>query len=231
MNRTAFVSILSLGLALSLCAATPLLAGQPGPGAGRGGPRPPSVPAVRDPKAAPTGAYRLDGNHIAIVARLGHGNGISVSVFRFDTAKGTLAWDPANPSAIKIEVTVDPASVNTNVKGFAAEIAGEGLLNAAKFPEIKFVSTAFRPMGTTHAQVDGDFTFMGQTRPVTIDADLIGVGRAPVGRMSIGFSGTLKFKRTDYGLNALVGDIGEDVTVMLDGEFLQVPPPPPPAAL
>ena len=231
MNRTAFASILGLGLALSLAAAPPVFAGQPGPGAGRGGPRPPSVPAVKDPKAALAGAYRLDPNHIAIVARLGHANGISVSVFRFDTARGTLAWDPANPSAIKIEVTVDPASVNTNLKNFAAQIAGEGLLNAAKFPEIKFVSTAFRPVGPTHAQVDGDFTFMGQTKPVTIDVDLVGIGRAPVGRMSIGFSGTLKFKRTDYGFNAQMGDIGEDVTVMLDGEFLQIPPPPPPAAL
>ena len=226
--------MLGVAFGLALLSVPALVDAQPAAGAPArpaGAPRglrPPATPAVKDPKAAPAGAYRLDGNHIAIVARIGHGNGISTSVFRFDTAKGTLAWDPANPSAIKISVTVDPASINTPVKGFAAEITGPQFLNTPKFPEMTFVSTGFHPQGTTHATVDGDLTFMGQTHPATIAVDLNGIGRAPVGRMSIGFSGVLRFKRTAYGFTALMGDIGDDVEVMLDGEFLQLPPAPPP---
>lgn len=65
-----------------------------------------------DYKAAPAGKYAIDPRHTGLVARVPH-VGFSYSIFRFNTVAGTLAWDPANPAADKLDVTVDPKSIIT----------------------------------------------------------------------------------------------------------------------
>ena len=130
-----------------------------------------------DYKAAPAGKYVIDPKHTGLVARVPH-MGFSYSVFRFQTVAGALAWDPANPAADKLEVTVDPKSITTApVDGFSDELSGEKFLNAAKFPTFTFVSTGFHPEGATHGKVDGDLTVMGVTRHVVFDVDLVGAGK------------------------------------------------------
>jgi polyisoprenoid-binding protein YceI len=130
-----------------------------------------------DYKAAPAGKYAIDPKHTGLVARVSH-MGFSFSVFRFQTVAGTLAWDPANPGADKLEVTVDPKSITTApVDGFSDELSGEKYLNAAKFPTITFVSTGFHPENATHGKVDGDLTVMGVTKHVVFDVDLVGAGK------------------------------------------------------
>ena len=138
----------------------------------------PAMPTpVHDYKAAPAGKYVIDAKHTGLVARVPH-LGFSYSIFRFQTVAGTLAWDPANPAADKLEVTVDPKSITTApVEGFSDELSGEKFLNAVKFPTITFHSTAFHPVSATHGKVDGDLTVMGVTKHVVFDVDLVGAGK------------------------------------------------------
>lgn len=62
--------------------------------------------------------------------------------------------------------------------GFAAQLAGHDYLDAADFPEARFVSTAFRQSDATHGKVDGNFTLKGKTVPMTFDVTLAGPGFA-----------------------------------------------------
>src|SRR5471032_1439976 len=111
---------------------------------------PPQVTCgTRDPSAATAGTYAIDGNHAAVIARVSHLD-YSRSVFRFDRVKGTLAWNPAAPAKSKLSVTVQTASIDTNVAGFATELAGDGFLKSKAFPEATFVSTAFRRTSPAH---------------------------------------------------------------------------------
>ncbi len=89
----------------------------------------PAMPTPEhDYKAAPAGKYVVDAKHTGLVARVPH-LGFSYSIFRFQTVTGALAWDPANPGADKLEVTVDPKSITTApVEGFSDELAGEKFL-------------------------------------------------------------------------------------------------------
>ena len=211
MLRTAFAA--TLGLALM--AAPAFVTAQPAAGAARPAP----AMASKDPKAAPAGAYKLDESHIGVIARVPHSNGTSFSIFRFDKVHGTLNWDPANMAATKVMVTVETGSIATNVPNFATRLTGDGFLKSAAFPEATFVSTGARMVSPTHAMIDGNMTFMGVTKPAVIDAELVGVGKAMGGKSSIGFTGTLRFKRTDFGFASMVGPIGDDITILLDGEF------------
>jgi len=138
----------------------------------------PAMPTPQhDYKAAPAGKYGLDAKHTGLVARVPH-MGFSFSIFRFQTVTGTLMWDPANPKADKLNVSVDAKSITTApVEGFSDELTGEKFLNAGKFPTMTFVSTAFHPQGPTHGKVDGDLTVMGVTKHVVFDVNLVGAGK------------------------------------------------------
>ena len=130
-----------------------------------------------DYKAAPAGKYAIDPKHTGLVVRVPH-MGFSYSIFRFQTVAGVLTWDPANPAADALSVTVDAKSITTApVEGFSEELSGEKFLNAAKFPSMTFTSTAFRPDSATHGTVEGELTVMGVAKRVTFDANLVGAGK------------------------------------------------------
>lgn len=185
-------------------------------------PAAPAAPAVNNqsPATAPAGSYNLDARHASVVARVQHQRA-SRSVFRFDTVSGTLNWNPAQPTQSSVSVKIDPKSITSNVAGFGAELGGDRFLNAARYPDATFQSTRVEVTGPNRGRVHGNLTLMGQTKPVVIDAEFTGANRNPQGKALIGFSGTTKFKRSDFGFNALQGPIGDEVELIIDLEFIQ----------
>lgn len=177
----------------------------------------------RDYHASSAGEYRLDPGHTAVLARVPH-MGFSISVFRFDEVEGKLAWDPANPAANKLEAKVNPASVQTPVKGFAEALTGKDYLNTAAFPEATFVSDSFTPESDTSGKVTGQLTIMGKTHPATFDVTLVGAGMGytgdekgnPVIRNLIGVEASTTIDPQAYGLNAFFTD---PIKIQIDTEF------------
>ena len=100
----------ALAVALILSQAAPALAQLP-PGVFAG---------EHDYQLATAGHYALDPSHTAVIAKVPH-IGYSLSVFRFDTVSGTLSWNPAQPAASSLNVTVETASIATpsSFAGFA----------------------------------------------------------------------------------------------------------------
>jgi polyisoprenoid-binding protein YceI len=179
---------------------------------------PPQSSVSKDPANAPSGTYQLDPRHTSIIARVGHSGGISFSTFRFGTASGSLNWNSADPTASQVSVTVDMTSIQTPVANFASELIGDRILKTAQFHDAKFASTSIRRTGPNTGVISGTLTFMGQTKPVTIDAVMVGTGKGRTGPV-IGFSGTMRFKRSDFGFTALIGVASDEIEMMLDGEF------------
>ncbi|HLY80432.1 MAG TPA: YceI family protein [Caulobacteraceae bacterium] len=176
----------------------------------------PAMPTPEhDYKAAPAGKYVIDAKHTGLVARVPH-LGFSYSVFRFQTVAGALAWDPANPAADKLQVTVDPKSITTApVEGFSDELSGDKFLNAVKFPTLTFVSTGFHPEGATHGKVDGDLTVMGVTKHVVFDVDLVGAGKGFRGPV-IGVTAKTQLDPKGLGLPPL---LSAPIELIIDSEF------------
>jgi polyisoprenoid-binding protein YceI len=171
--------------------------------------------AQHDYKAAPAGKYGIDAKHTGLVARVPH-LGFSYSVFRFQTVTGSLTWDPANPGADALTVTVDPKSITTApVDGFSEELSGEKFLNVVKFPTVTFTSTAFHPESATHGKVEGDLTLLGVTKHVTFDVDLVGAGKGFKGPV-IGVTARTMIDPKAFGLPPF---IVAPIELIVDGEF------------
>lgn len=182
----------------------------------------PPVQSSRDPAAAAAGAYKLDTAHTSVIARVPHMNAFSYSTFRFAAVNGTMTWDPLKVENSKVDITVGMASIMTPVPKFEEELTGDKFLNAAKFPNAHFVSTSVRRTGPTTGQITGDLTFLGQTRPMVINAEMVGAGKSMRGSPVVGFTGTARMKRSDYGFTANIPIVGDEISFQIDTEFDKV---------
>jgi polyisoprenoid-binding protein YceI len=172
-----------------------------------------------DYKQATAGTYTLDPDHAAVIARVSHLR-YSYSIFRFDRLSATLTWDPANVEKSALAAKVETASITSNVKGFAGQLAGDDFLKARSFPEATFVSTAFRQTSPGRGKVDGRLSLMGKTKPVTFDVELVGAGKGFAGQPRIGITARASINLVDFGLPALLGDA---IEIVVDAEFQRNP--------
>lgn len=199
-----------LGIALSGLFASAALAGgtcPPGmpPGVFCGG------PGVQDLTA---GTYKLDDSHTSVIAGVSH-IGYGVSIFRFGAVSGQLVWDPADLAKAKLNVTVQTASIATPVPKFAEELTGDNFLKAKAFPTATFVSTAFRKTDDAHGKVDGQFTLLGKSHPVTFDVELTGAGKG-FGHPRAGVHATAEITPADYGMAPM---FDRPIKLIIDAEF------------
>jgi polyisoprenoid-binding protein YceI len=170
-----------------------------------------------DPAAAPAGEYRLDKSHTSVTVKLTH-LGLSYYTMRFDKVQGDYAYDPAHPEATKVEVTIDPASVDTGDAGFNRQIAGE-VFEADKFPTIHFVSTGLRTTSDGRGVLAGDLTFHGVTKTVNLDVIYNGLGRGLLHEPRMGFSASTVIRRSDFGAAKYEPMVGDTVSVLIETEF------------
>jgi polyisoprenoid-binding protein YceI len=196
-----------------------LLAAAPSAGLAQSNPPPGLPPGVymgeADYKQATAGTYALDPDHASVIARVSH-LGYSYSIFRFDRLSASLTWDPANTVGASLSAKVETASITSNVKDFAQELSGNKFLNSPAFPEATFVSSAFRQMSTRRGKVEGQFTLMGKTKPVTFDVELVGAGKGFADCPRIGVSARGTINPADFGLPPLFGD---SIEIVVDVEF------------
>jgi polyisoprenoid-binding protein YceI len=175
-------------------------------------------PSTQDPLKVPAGTYALDKRHASLTVKVVH-MGFSHYTMRFDGLDGGFSYDPANWQTTKVTFTVDPNSVDTNDPSFNRQIAG--YFEADKYPTISFVSTNIEGQ-EGKGTMTGDLTFHGVTKPVTLDVTFGGAGHGvtPLGTR-LGFSGSTRIKRSDFGVTSFVLNqfTDDDVDVIFEVEF------------
>lgn len=176
-----------------------------------------AVVALTRPLAAADYDIDIKGAHASINFRIPH-LGFSWLVGRFDTFSGTFSYDAANPAAAKIAVEIDTASINSNHAERDKHLRGADFLDAATFPKATFVSTSVTPDGAGKAVIVGDFTMRGVTKPVRIDAVVVGGGPDPWGGTRQGFAGKAKLVLADFGIVKELGPASKEVELDLHVE-------------
>jgi len=177
----------------------------------------------------PAGDYSLDPEHASLTFRINH-MGFSHYTARFASFDAHLTLDPQHPENATLTATVDPQSLALNAppKGFHDELMGKTWFDAAQFPKITFRSTQVVRTGPDTADITGDLTMRGVTKPVVLHATYNGgyPGMAvydPHAR--IGFSATGTLNRSDFGMgfgilppNSHMG-ASDAVDIAIEAEF------------
>lgn len=174
---------------------------------------------VTDPAQVRAGTYELDASHGKITWSVSH-MGFSTYYGQFVDVAGTLVLDPANPTASTLNVTVPLTAVDTNSDQLDAHLQTPDFFDTANHPTATFTASSIviDADDPREAEITGDLTLRGVTRPVTIEARFNQAGEV-FGAYVVGFDGEATVKRSDFGINYALPVLGDDVTLHIEGEF------------
>ena len=158
-----------------------------------------------------------EGQHAFVDFKISH-MGYSFITGTFKDIDGKFSFDAAKPEDSKIEFNVNTASVFTNHAERDKHIASADFLNASKFAKATFVSTSVKSTGANTADVTGDLTILGVTKPVVVKATFLGEGKDPWGGYRAGFEGTTTIKRSDFGKQKDLGPKSDAVELYVSFE-------------
>jgi polyisoprenoid-binding protein YceI len=117
----------------------------------------------------------------------------------FRSWTGTLSLNPENYSASSVKVDIAVSSVDTSNEQRDGHLRSPDFFDVEKYPSIVFASTGVRNEGGK-VLIDGTLTIRDITKSVTLTTEETGKGTDPWGNTRIGFSGSTKINRKDFGL-------------------------------
>lgn len=188
-------------------------------------PEPPAAapaPAAPDVSKLPAGDYAIDPSHSSLTFKVNH-LGFSNYTAQFRAFTAALKLDPANPETASVRAEIDLASLSlpTPPAGFVEELLGEQWLGAATTPKLTFDSTSVTKTGPATADIAGNLTMKGVTKPVTLQATFNGgyEGHPQDPHARIGFSAKGVLKRSDFGISLGIPAPGSTMGVFDDVAF------------
>ncbi|MCA1175362.1 MULTISPECIES: YceI family protein [unclassified Pantoea] len=162
--------------------------------------------------------YKFDneGQHAFVQFRIQH-LGYSWLYGTFKDFDGTFTFDEANPAADKVYVTLNTASLDTNHAERDKHIRSADFLNTAKFPQATFASTAVQKEGKEY-KITGDLTLNGVTKPITLDARLLGEGKDPWGGYRAGFEANGEIVLKEFNITKDLGPASQKAELIISVE-------------
>ncbi len=171
--------------------------------------------------AAKTEDFALDPVHTRIAFQVSHA-GLSNPIGTFSGTTGTLSFDEADWTTAQLKVIVPIATLDLGDANWQKKILDPTFFNSAKFPEARFVSSKVERTGERGAQVTGELTMHGVTRPVTLAVTLNALKRHPLTfKRTAGFSATATLSRKDFGMDAWSSLVGDEVRLIMEVEAVR----------
>tara|TARA_R110002020_G_scaffold142060_5_gene314084 strand:+ start:34264 stop:34839 length:576 start_codon:yes stop_codon:yes gene_type:complete len=161
-----------------------------------------------------------EGQHAFINFKINH-LGYSWLYGRFNDFDGTFSWDADKPEASAVSVTINTASVDSNHAERDKHLRSDDFLNVDKHPQASFKSTAVEMTGDDTANITGDLTLNGVTKPVVLEAKFIGEGEDPWGNYRAGFEGNTTLRLKDYDISMDLGPASQEVELILTVEGIR----------
>lgn len=216
IKPAALLGPVSLGAAVALVAAAPLIAQQM------------QAPGAPDASRVTAGTYKADPAHTLVQWRVDH-LGITPYFGIFGDVSGTLTLDPKNPAAAKVDVTIPVSKVTTASAGLTSHLlrapkdaGGKPDFFGAAPADARFVSTSVVPGEPGKAKVNGNLTLNGVTKPVVLDVEFHGAGKMPQemgGGEQVGFEGETTIKRSDFGIGFGIPMVSDEVELEIVAAF------------
>lgn len=188
------------------------------------------IPAVTEIEA-PAGLYALEPATSKIAVSIQYVDNTIVTA-TFPVAEASLQLEPYDPERSSVIATIETRSVRTNIRGFDDLIGSPAFLDVERYPAISFLSTNVVRTGASEAELTGDLSLHGVTRPVTLKAKFVSADTMDAAHPRVRFTAETKLRRTNFNLFEslpIPGDqagVADFVTVTIDGTFRRVNPTP-----
>jgi polyisoprenoid-binding protein YceI len=183
--------------------------------------------ALTLPALAAAATWTIDRDHSSVGFKIRH---LMVSNVKgsFEKFTGTVDLDEKDITKSKVDVSIETASINTNVELRDAHLKSADFFDVVKYPAMTFKSKKVAKAGKDKLKVTGDLTLHGVTKEVVLNVD------GPTkeikdlyGNIRKGASATATINRKDFGLNwnkALETGgvvVGDEVHIIIEIEMIK----------
>lgn len=114
----------------------------------------------------------------------------------FGKFSGFVVGDPNDPTAARVDVKIDAASINTENADRDRDLRSPNFFDVEKYPAITFKSKRIAKAADGALSLVGDLTMHGVTKEVALDVDQFG----PAGRDRMRAMAKTKLNRKDFGI-------------------------------
>ena len=115
-----------------------------------------------------------------------------------------VSFDPANPAAGKLDVTIPLVGAKSGNTDRDSTLQGADFFNVAQFAQARYTANGFRALGNNQFAADGTLELRGVSKPVTLTFTWA-AGAQPV------LTGKATVKRLDFGVGG--GDWADTKTI------------------
>jgi polyisoprenoid-binding protein YceI len=186
-----------------------------------------TIIALSLPALASATTWNIDPDHSNIGFKVRH---LMISNVKgsFDKNSGVVDINDKDITKSKVQVSIDTASVNTNVTKRDEHLRSADFFDVTKFPTMTFVSKKVAKAGKDKLKVTGDLTIHGITKEVVLNVEGPSKeSKDPWGNIRSGATASTKINRTDFGLvwnKALETGgvvVGEEIAINLEIEMIK----------
>lgn len=169
--------------------------------------------------------YTLDPAHTTIGFKVKH---LMIANVKgsFEKFKGMVVIDEKDITRSKVNVSIEIASINTNIAKRDEHLRSGDFFDAGKYPAMTFDSTKVERAGADTLKVTGNLTIKGVTKQVVLTVEgPSGEIKSPQGVVKRGASAVATINRQDFGvswnkkLDAGGVVVADDVHIIIDAEL------------
>ena len=153
--------------------------------------------AIAVPAGAAPEQFAIDKAHTFVTFKVSHIDFAWIPG-AFTDFNGELVYDPENRANSKVTFTVKVPSLSTWHAERDKHLKSGDFLEAEKYPEAKFVSTAYEPTDEDTATLRGNLTLHGVTRPVEFTVNELAGREDPWGNFRRAFEATGEIRLADF---------------------------------
>ncbi len=144
--------------------------------------------------------------------------GIVQQTGRFTCVDGAMEFDNRSPERAHVEAIIKTASLVTGEPLIEEELKSSNFFNVAVEPEIRFKSHTIRMTGPDTAEMTGEITINGVTKPVTLQVSFRPPDKLALKR-ELGareFIATTRIKRSAFNMRAHAFLVSDEVDIEID---------------
>ena len=166
------------------------------------------------------GTFQLDPAHTRLGFAVRHM--VTTVHGQFTVFSGRIDLSGDDLERTTVELTIDPASIQTNNSDRDAHLRSTDFFDVERYPTMTFRGSSIRRDIDDRFALTGDLTIKNITRPVSLDFTFLGSATDPYGQLRLGFTGSGVVSRRDWALTWNVAleaggfVLGDRITLELD---------------
>lgn len=134
---------------------------------------------------------------------------LSSGTGRFSSVAGTASIDDTAQQNTKVQAVIDTRTLRAGDSLAQGELRGTDFFDVARYPQMLFKSRSVRPKTATTAEIVGDITVKGVTRPIVLHATL----QPPSAGGAREFRARTRINRNDFNMTAYAFLVGDAVDI------------------